>query len=525
MRNHLAALCAGLALCTTAMKAQTITIEEKNKVGAVEFISSNCGTFGVDTRNGLAGFFYPRESDRSYMFGSGLWFGAVKMVSGEAKQLTFITYNMKSGTGWGTPGEYRAVPHGASPLIYNSTEYDRASGKCLIPDRRPNWPLWLAPGTTAIPRIPGIFEPVDSARTSENGQYSRPAFIAGADEQIVSRFHDGNLDAYEVRDSALNGFPIGLQIQQNILAWEDGNYAPAVLIQYQIVNVSGETLHDCVVGQATDPDIGLTVENDRARYYSERPDLRTGYIWDESAINAYGALAIALIEAPVTDDSGFIDITNRTSYRTEGRVGAFPEWTIERDPVGSSERYALMTDERFANNFGPGDQRAMLASTKFSMHPGDTAYFTIAYAVVDSVPLAGKVTRDKEGRAMAGINMSQLEEIVTRLTDDYYSEYGFKKIEASAPTLPAEMNDATLMVSPNPAQDRTTLHLNLARSADATLRITNSLGQTMLVRKLGLRPAGPHNETIDTSILPAGIYFALVEAAGRTAVTRLVVAR
>ncbi len=533
MRTQLAAACTGLALIaatatTTAQPVWRKFLNQENKVGKVEFFSSNYGMFGLDVARGNSGFTYPRGSGKAYIFGAGLWFGARKMVDGSLRPLTFITCNPNSGASWAVPSEYYADSLGTRPSMYNSEEFNRSTGEHM-PGTEPAWPLWLASGTSATPMQPGLFEP-DVHQRNTQGLHSAPAFIPGADEQIVSRFDDRDLDVYERRDSTRLGFPLGLEIQQNTLGWADGLYAPVVLIQYQIVNTSSDTLHDCVAAQVSDPEIGMP-DNDRTRYYAERPELRAAYVWDDLAMSQFGALGMTIIEAPMTDANGFVDMNNRMSYRTEGRVGAFPDWIIETDPSISGQRYEFMTTGTKADGSNAiGDKRTLLGSTTFSMHPGDTAYFTVAYVVLDSIPSTTKTTGKGGGRHATRVPdgaaaMSQFENIITRLLDDYYINGSFASVPASAPEAPAAETGMSMSAAPNPAGDHTTIRMTLAGRGNATLRITNTLGETVMRRDLGNRGAGTYEENVDAATLPAGLYFALVEEGGRTGTIRFAVTR
>lgn len=526
MRTQLAAACAGLALIAATATAQLPTVEIiKNRAAQIEFYSSNYGMFGLNVREGAAGFFYPRGSKKTYLFGAGLWFGAQKRVEGTLRPLTFVTYNPNSGSSWAMPGEYGDDSTSLFPYIYNSIDYSRDIGRYIgSGPARSIWPLRRYTPSDITPMRPGIFAPLEVDRTGEG------AFVGGVDEQIVSRFNDRDLRNYEVRDSALTGFPLGLQFQQTIYAWSTGNYAPAVMIQYQIVNVSSDTLFDCIAAQVSDPDIAQTNRN-RSRYWSERPELRAAYAWAEQGTDEYRALGMGLIEAPMTDANGFVDNSNRQGYREQGRVGAFPNWLLENDPSISRQRYDFMNTPSFASGDSIGEQRALMASTKFSMRPGDTAYYTMVYVVIDTLPKLTKTVMRDGGRHLSEVPMTQasqlqLEEVIKSITYDYYERGSFSSdIPSSTPVPQAAETGMSLAAVPNPASERTSIRMNLSGSTGVALRITNTLGETMLARTLENPGAGTHEETIDVSALPAGLYFALVQDGGRTATIRFAVTR
>ncbi len=100
----------------------------------------------------------------------------------------------------------------------------------------------------------------------------------------------------------------------------------------------------------------------------------------------------------------------------------------------------------------------------------------------------------------------------------------------SAPTavegdeLPAEF---TLSPSfPNPFATTTTLTYELPRASRVSLVLFNTLGQRVAVVERGrLREAGSHTVRVDASQLPAGTYFARLEASGQVRLQPLVIVR
>jgi len=526
MRRYMIFIGAGMVLAASTLFAQNPGSEIIRSVaGDMDFYVTNNGIFGRSPITGNPGLVYPRGSEQGYLFGSGLWFGGRKLVDGELKKVMFLTYNPASGTGWATPGEYLTGSDDPRPKIYNSVEYSPVSGEFIGgPDPHPSWPLWLRPGMQATPMRAGIFEPSNSRRES-GGDYARPAMVGGVEEEFVARFHDSSLGRYEVLSPEERaGAPMGLGIQQVIYSFVSDPYRPVVIIQYQIVNHSSDTLFNCLAAQASDPDLGDT-GNDHLRFYAEHPELRTAFAWTEDEGTGHGVLAMSLIEAPVTGAAGFIDNSRRHDYKLAGRVGAFPDWTRQNDPRGFSLRYDFMSESIFTDDTGPGEKLALMTSTPFSMRPGDTAYFTVAYAVLDSLPAAGKARRGDSRRLARGMTQQdEYRRLLESLLDDYYDRETFSTISLTA-TDPEPETGLAVAAMPNPVRDRAMIRLTFGGRTNALLRIVNALGQTVMVRRLGARPAGVYDEQIDATGLPTGLYFAMVEATGRVCTTRFAVAR
>jgi hypothetical protein len=526
LRCILASVSLALVLAANAA-AQSLPIETiSSRASAVRFYISNNGILALDPRSASGSFVYPPSSGASYLFGGGLWFGARKMVDADRKKLVFVTYNPHSGMSWAHAGE-RHVPElytsggdtNVDQHIYTSTQFNRVTGSYTGSDiPRHAWPLWITPqtGQTVTPMSTGTFDPYVWQRGTQHagsgGEHMGPAFVGGVDEQIVTRYHDNDLGLYEIVDGAERAaYPIGLQVQQIVYAWEEGRYRNVVLVQYHIRNISSDTLFDCVIGQASDPDLGAD-DNDRISFYNPRPDLRTGYCWTEpDSLGEYGTLLMSLIEAPNTDSLGFIDNRNRSLFLSGGRAGAFPYWSSS-DTKTSTQRYDFMTGGGFTTDIKAEDQCTMLASRVFSMRPGDTAYFAMMYAVLDSQPPRGTQGRKNAASvASAPIHWDALEHLVASINSDYYSRLGFAREVQSGISHEYAEGAYTATVIPNPAGEAATIRLMLPVGSTVKVRLANTIGQVMMERDLGSLELGMHDVRLDLAGLPAGFYMAMIE--------------
>jgi hypothetical protein len=499
-----------LGIAATA-HSQSVYQSVKSTVSDVEYYATNYGIFGLNIVRGMAGFAVPRGSGQTYIFGSGLWFGAEKKVGDRMNKLAVVTYNPNSGSSWAVPDSFSQESR-PEPL-YHSVDYDHATGQPFVTSVTASWPLWLRADQEAHPMNPGIFEPSWAAR-STGGNYRAPAFLPGVDEQFVSAFNDGDLKRYEKisPDTARAiGYPIGLDIKQNIFSWKEGPFKDMVMIAFDIANVSGDTLYNCVAANMCDPDIGSSA-NDHCSYFARRPELRAAYAWtDAEAGKEYKTLAMSIIEAPVVDEQGFIDNSARDRYQLEGRVGTFRGWTIEEDPLSPEQRYDFIGDHtKLDADQGPGDKRALIGSNTFSMRPGDVAHFTVLFGVVDGRP-----------SEIAVGDPSEFEKMVELANVAYYSRGSFL---LSAPREAAVPGGSQAVVIPNPASGIATIRFSSGAGA-ATLRVTNGLGEVVMVRDLGRLERGMHDAAIDVGSLPSGPYLVSVAAGSTIATTKLTVAR
>jgi hypothetical protein len=529
-----------LSLVATAGPDSLFQVKS-NSISPIRFYATNYGIFGSDEVGKGMGFYLPADTvnGNSYLFGSGIWFGAKKRVRDTITPLVFITYS-SSGKSWGTPGEYNGDR--AYPNLCVSTDYNHFTGMVLDTTLYPygisNWPLWLLPGIKPQPMSPGIFEPDNAMRFSDGSHYATPAFISDVDisgigEQFVSRFHDRDLPRYEIAENVAmeGGYPIGLQFQQNIYAWRWGDLKHVVLLTYDIINASSDTLYDCVAAQAADPDIGAVTDwenatNDHLAFYAVRPDLRTGLAWSDPDTSGtrYGALAMILIEAPMTDSNGFVDNARRMDYERNGRAGAFPNWTDKNDPHTYAERYYFLTSGLFGADDGPADQRALMASTPFNMRPGDTAHFAMAFAVVDTIP---NMPRRRDDTRIAfskgsGPGAPMLEVLVARLNNEYYH---FTISNSVVPVSGSSNGASSLSAYPNPACDRAAVTFTLRKPTSAGLRLFNALGEVVMTRPAIPLDAGTHEARLDVTALPTGVYLIAVETPAGVSTVKLTVAR
>jgi len=519
----LALLGAGMLAASAAM-GQSIVLDIRHSTNSnAGYVATNYGIFGLNPVTAESGFTVPVNSGKTYFFGSGLWFGARKMVDGRMNDLTFITYNPNSGASWAIPGEgYASSTPGvpATSILYHSSNYDRETGlytgSAPPIDNAYRWPLWAQASVPVRPMSPGTFVPFDADRVANAAPYNfvAPAFVPGVAEEFVARFHDADLTRYEKyagAELASLGYPIGLQTQQNIYSWKIGPLKNAVILQYTIVNAGTDTLHDCVASQIWDPDLGSS-DNDHGDFYTRRPELRTAFNWTDAegrGDNPYGVLTTTMLEAPMIDANGFVDNTRRADFRGEGRAGVFKNWAIAEDPSTPAQRYMFISDEKIDRDKGAGDRRGLLASRTFSMRPGDTAYFAIGFTVLDVASWDPGQDRSIE-----------LEGLVETMTDAYYGQFPI----AAAPAGAAGVKSGVSLM-PNPARDRSTIGFTMASHGAATISVVDGLGRTVMHTTLDDLAAGEHRQELDMSGVPQGAYIITVATAGGLAAARLQVVR
>ena len=468
-------------------------VAQYSRESDVRFAMTNDGRFAYNLSSDDGYFETPTGSNAQYLGGAGLWIGARKIVDGVLRAQVFITYDPTTGESWASPGEalIERADH-ARPVMQSSSEYDRTTG-AGIGGERLAWPLWLVDSDTGASFMkPGVFVPRQSDRVA-SGAHSRPAFVGSATEQFVARYHDGLLSRYTDRDLAYGGFPLGLQIQENVFT-QPGGVPQSVIVQYTVINVGPDTLRDVVLAAVADFDIGNPAD-DAAAFYSKQPNLRAAYAWS-AAPGPLGNVAMILIEAPQADGYGRVDNSDRAWFRATGRVGTFNSWTATDNPTRSRERYAVLSNANLDPAGSFGDQFGALASTPVSMHPGDTAYLTVGYGVYHG-------------------DTDVLARTATNLINTYFERRILRAPETSAP-------QSTVVITPNPAREYITLRRADVDDTPSMLTIIDALGRVRMRQALAV---GEVDVAIDTRMLEPGSYSCIVSGGGLVSTARATIVR
>ena len=94
--------------------------------------------------------------------------------------------------------------------------------------------------------------------------------------------------------------------------------------------------------------------------------------------------------------------------------------------------------------------------------------------------------------------------------------YGIQTVRATTTGLKEnDANDTQWTVFPNPTNQRNiTATFQLKEATDVTVRLVNTIGQTVLLKKMGEQNAGQHQIKLDINDLKAGSYFAVLETGG-----------
>ncbi|MBI2794989.1 MAG: hypothetical protein HYX66_10120 [Ignavibacteria bacterium] len=372
---------------------------QRNVVSRIDFYTTNYGIFGLNIRSQRGGTFWPRGSDNQYIFGSGVWFGALKIdKAGVLKKRTLVTYNPNSGQSWVVPGtieDGELLSQDGNAInknrLYFSSDFNQYNGVDFSNPTYPLWPIWDSSPSDTL-RVNNYFGYyVNDITQRDRALFTKgPAFISG--EDVFSVYKDTDLSWYEggkaKRES--EGFPLGFQIEQMIYSWGFGDYADFVFLKYMFIHPKQfpDTLKSCWMASIQDVDITLGTnpisgaENDRAKYYDVVDTLNMAIQWTDNtrgeANRGFGYLGFTFLESPAVDADGFIR-KDKKQFKVSEQLGlrTFKTWPILQDPLESDDRYNFMSGGNFDPDFGPGDRRMLMATGPFNMRPGDTARIVV----------------------------------------------------------------------------------------------------------------------------------------------------
>ncbi|TAL70854.1 MAG: T9SS type A sorting domain-containing protein [Bacteroidetes bacterium] len=385
---------------------------QKNTVSNVEFYSSNFGIVGNNILTNSGGTFWPRGSVNQYIYAGGFWFGGKKYLPGEVipNKLVEISYNPNSGGSWFVPGriddgESLDTTDTSTYRNYFSTDFRKFSGVPYYITDGPNWPLWIEPDDLLSKGLYlGTYESDISKRNRDNYLFG-PAYIS--DEDIFSTYKDTDLDRFdggrEIRE--LLGYPLKLQVEQRIFTWANDLLKDVVIIYYNIINFSQDTLYDCWFAPVYDFDIGkipaVNAQDDHSQLYKDDRTLNMVICWDDTldlGNRVNGIMGFSYLMTPAVDNDYFLR-KDKKVYLPSEQLGlkSYKNWRIEEDGFEDEQNYARISSNKVDTTEEKGDMRLLFSTGPFNMLPGDTlkVALSILFAIPDSVIGIQKFTTTK----------------------------------------------------------------------------------------------------------------------------------
>lgn len=456
------------------------SLPDSNSTSSISFNYESNGLFGHNPSKRIGSLVWPRGLDNLYIFGAGPWFGVRKRSDGieDFKELVAVGYDPKNGWSWMAPGRYNDT----TPFSYdyresfksvNSREYDKTTGKHLYDPEAPNWPLWKNNSSKELKNFGAYIEDEDKRNSS---YYSSPSFFS--DEQIFSTYHDGIMELYlSLIDARIKeGYPIGLQFEQNIYTWKEGDLKDAMIISYKCINISKDTLFDCWfapvvdfdLADINDPHEGAT--NDRAKYFEDNDGSDMVIAWTDTTKGEggkkFGYLGMSLIETPAVDGSGYLR-KDKDVYSEEEQLGlvSCSIWPLYHDAEDARLRYQYISSGNISVVNDPGDYRIMMSSGPFHMLPGDTV--KISYLINFAMPSKGYEADGSEEDFYGLVAGKKIAEGLWRQKMNPVNENKY-------------LNSNNFKVLPNPANSSAQLEYNFSEPGYYSVDLYNIRGEQII---------------------------------------------
>ncbi|MDH4211187.1 MAG: T9SS type A sorting domain-containing protein [candidate division WOR-3 bacterium] len=505
----------GTALCLIGSTAVMTNASREFQIvrhngNNVELCVSNYGKFGQDETGNNAGCWWPIGSGHNYIYGAGIWFGTVDMLTGDT--LVTIGYGPHGGESEFAPGLAGwPVSHPAA-IIY------------IYPE---NWPA-----------------PPDTLPMAPQGTVSH--------EDSWCCFNDCDSVYHIAGDTR----PIGIEVYQTVYVWDFPYLEDMIFFTYDVKNVSGHLLNDCYIGICADCDIGNeagTSANDRycgivyQEYVIDDDTIivdDVAYQWqevEEPGVPPWnpGVIGFDLLQTPLDlvagmdkDGDGILDeyerdsayyVINLPASMWDADNDGVPDWrdpsqwpqvgisalkrfTLAVEPNLDAERYATLAGYNFVTGLyepfdtvppDPDDQRFLLASGPFDLEPDSIVTLVFALIFADWI---GIYMRPDTALAL-----------IDQWAEDYYNMYWYlyTGIEEDCEL---RIANCEMRILPNPISNTGLISFSLPAATGVSLKLYNTLGQLVETVYDGFKPAGVHEFVVNTHGLPQGTYFLVLEA-------------
>lgn len=381
----------------TPLGASILDLSRHLDINRLNLFTTNFGHFAWDVATGGPGLVWPRGTDQTAVFASGLWLGC--RVGGELR-VAVAEYSSEYG-GYGMVGGTYDQPDLPQHRTYkvarwtgdpaDSARVERspaelAADPLLDPSLHDGWSAYLAGAApygapTRLYRLPNTATPAPDDSVDVEG----PDVLG--DQMLWCVYTDAHplLHTNQAGSTA----PLGVEIQQTTFAFARADDLSNILfIRFRILNKGGNTLDDLHVSLWSDPDLGGFTDD----LVGCDPARSLGYCYN--ATNAdpiYGAtppaVGYVLLSGPpdpatgsprgMTAFSKYINGTDPSSAQETFNYmqGLLPGGGVLIDPVsGQPTRYSHPGDPVTVQGWldsQPADRRMMLSSGPGRMLPGE----------------------------------------------------------------------------------------------------------------------------------------------------------
>lgn len=368
--------------------------ENVHNVGSIQLHVSNFGLLGSlpgtnYPYSGAPSAQWPPGSGTEYIFGGGLWVGAIQSgmerVSGLIHSHDRMSFEFRPGTG-------------AHERIYRA--YESMPGGARLPS------------ASADDDGDGAFDedPLDGHDDDGDGRTDED-FAAISTQMFSCSYRD---DDPAIRFAEPDHVPLGIHVTQSTLAWDSDEARDFIGLEFVITNAGTAPMESVYVGLYVDFDVGQrdrsgVAQDDLVGFWEGKrraPPSRSprnvkvsmGYAWDADTDEgqAPGWMGIAFLGAVEPHDLGIVRPVRLRNFRMFSGTANFFQGG---DPTMDYERYLLLAGQgprplappesldvrpplraRY-----PGDYRTLLSCGPFgNLEPGESLRIAAALVVAPS---------------------------------------------------------------------------------------------------------------------------------------------
>ena len=488
----------------------------------VELLVSNDGSIGYTSQKGvIASCNWPRESKRSYIYGSGFCFSAKKSVGGQKVKFSEIGYNPSNGTTYYVPGriedgdKVETTTKRTYYQVYMSTEHNLTDGKAIDSDELPySWAVWKNDNSESGRFGTYVY---DTKKRNTTNYKLGPAFVS--EEDMFMSFKDTDSLRFQGNKDSLRslGHPARMQWEQRLYSWANPTYKDMVIIMLYGINTSKDTLTDGWIGYLADTDLkvfggdSLGVQNDLVRYYNEESKLNLATTWTKSdkGESNFGYLGVSLLMTPAVDDNNYVR-KDLSFYTPDDQIGlrTCKFFSIEEDNQILDNLYDKISEDSFDTKTTPGDVRMLLGSGPYNLLPNDTVKVAVMLNFADA-----KSGADADGTAA---DMENLINEVKKGRALFYDQ-GMTTVENNYAS-----NLSVNYIFPNPAEDESTIEIIMPEAGNAEVKIIDILGDQIVAGKYYLQ-SGLNRILLNTEGLGSGNYYVILNYSGSSVMSKLCV--
>ena len=471
-----------------------------HNINNVEITVTNYGIIGQASGQ-YPGCNWPKGSGHNYIFGAGIWFGAIDSLTNDT--LVSAGYEPHGAATEFAPGLAGQDPADSIVIIY------------LFPDP---WPAPL----NIFPMAPQID-------------------ISHQDSWCC--YNDSDSTYHIPGDTR----PIGIEVYQTVYDWDTIHIQDVVYFTLSVKNVLGQHLKNCYIGFCTDCDIGNeAIVNDRTAgivgkwYVIDNDSIWVddiGYQWQEQSEPGWaefpGVIGFDLLQTPFDlvegqdkDNDGIPDqyerdsvyyVTNLPDSMWDVDSDGTPDWrdasenpqlgmtafkrfTLGSVPQNDIQRYLTLAGYNFQNGqyepydtapSPPDDQRFLMSSGPFDLEPDSSV--TMVFAIMFSY---WHDSYNLPDTALA---------LIDKWVQGFYDlSWHFTGIIEHR----TEREDATcLRLGSNPVRNNATIYYSLSGSTPVTIKLYNIAGQLVRIIHRANESSGSYKLKFETQGLAQGIYF------------------